>query len=42
VDPIHVENWIADYPDQTANQKTADFMAGRDAAPSEWWSPSQD
>lgn len=42
VDPIQVENWIADYPDQTANQKTADFMAGRDAAPSEWWSPSQD
>jgi hypothetical protein len=42
VDPIQVENWIADYPDQTANQKTADFMAGRDAAPSVWWSPSQD
>jgi hypothetical protein len=37
-----VENWIADYPDQTASQKTADFMAGRDAVPSEWWSPSQD
>jgi Family of unknown function (DUF5681) len=41
VDPILVENWIADYPDQTANQKTADFAAERDAAPAEWWSPSE-
>ena len=38
VDPILVENWIADYPDQTANQKTADVAAGRNAAPAEWWS----
>ena len=41
VDPILVENWIADYPDQTADQKTADFAAGRDAAPAEWWSPCE-
>jgi hypothetical protein len=40
-DPILIENWIADYPDQTANQKTADFAAGRDATPDEWWSPSE-
>jgi Family of unknown function (DUF5681) len=42
VDPIQVKNWIADYPDQTANQKTADFMAGRDATPAEWWRSSED
>ena len=42
VDPISVENWIADYPDQTANQKTADFAAGRDATPAEWWRSSAD
>lgn len=41
VDPILVENWIADYPDQTANQKTTDFEAGRDARAAEWWSPPE-
>jgi hypothetical protein len=41
VDPILVENWIADYPDQTADQKTADLAAGRDATPAEWWSSSE-
>jgi hypothetical protein len=41
VDPILVENWTADYPGQTASQKTADFEAGRDAAPAEWWSLSE-
>ena len=41
VDPILVENWIADYPGQTADQKTADFAAGRDATPAEWWSSSE-
>ena len=42
VDPILVEDWIADYPDQTANQKTADFAAGRNATPAEWWRSSED
>ena len=42
VDPILIEDWIADYPDQTANQKTADFAAGRDAKPAEWWRSSED
>jgi len=42
VDPILVENWIADYPDQTANQKTSEFAAGRDATPVEWWASSED
>jgi hypothetical protein len=38
VDLVLVENWIADYPGQTANQKSAKFAAGRDAKPGEWWS----
>ena len=42
LDPILVENWIADYPGQTANQKTDDFAAGRDATPAEWWQSSED
>ena len=37
IDPILVENWIPDHPGQTADQKTADFTAGRDAAPDKWW-----
>jgi hypothetical protein len=41
VDPILVENWIADYPDQTANQKTADLAAARDATPTQWWLSSE-
>jgi hypothetical protein len=36
--PILVENWLADYPGQTANQKTADFAAAGDAASVGWWS----
>jgi hypothetical protein len=42
IDPILVENWIADYPGQTANQKTDDFAAGRDATAAEWWQSSED
>jgi Family of unknown function (DUF5681) len=41
IDPVLVENWIADYPGQTAGQKTAEFAAGRDATPAEWWSWSE-
>jgi Family of unknown function (DUF5681) len=41
LDPILVENWIADYPGQTADQKTAEVSAGRDATPAEWWSSSE-
>ena len=41
IDPVLVENWIADYPGQTADQKTSEFAAGRDAAPAEWWSSSE-
>jgi Family of unknown function (DUF5681) len=41
LDPILVENWIADYPGQTADQKTSEVAAGRDATPAEWWSSSE-
>jgi hypothetical protein len=41
IDLVLVENWMAGYPGQTANQKTADFAAGRDATPGEWWSSSE-
>ena len=42
VDSILVENWMADHPGQTADQKTAKFAAGRDAPPDEWWRPPED
>ena len=38
LDRILVENWIPDHPGQTADQKTAEVAAGRDATPAEWWS----
>jgi Family of unknown function (DUF5681) len=41
IDPVLVDNWIADYPGQTADQKTAEFEAGREAPPAEWWSSSE-
>jgi hypothetical protein len=39
--PILVENWLPDHPGQTANQKTADLAATRDAKPLEWWRSSE-
>ena len=41
-DPILVENWMPDYPGQTAKQKTDDVDAGQDATPTEWWRASKD
>jgi hypothetical protein len=41
LDSVLVENWIADYPGQTADQKTSEVAAGRDATPTEWWSASE-
>jgi hypothetical protein len=41
LDPILVENWIADRPRQTASQKTAEFAATQDAKPVEWWRSSE-
>ena len=37
VEAVLVENWLPDHPGQTADQKTADLAARRDAAPDEWW-----
>jgi Family of unknown function (DUF5681) len=37
VEHIMVDDWLADYAAQTAEQKTADVAKGRDAKPAEWW-----
>lgn len=42
INQILVSDWLADYPGQTAEQKTRDFAAGRDAEPAQWWRPSRD
>ena len=42
IDLILVENWTADYPGQTPDQKTREFEAGRDTTPAEWWRSSED
>ncbi len=42
VDPIEVSGWLADYFGQSAEQKTRDLAMGRNAAPTEWWRPSDD
>jgi hypothetical protein len=39
---ILVEDWMADFPGQTAERKTTDFAAQRDAKPAEWWGPAED
>jgi hypothetical protein len=36
IDQILVDDWLADYPAQTAEQKTGDVAKGRDAKPAEW------
>lgn len=35
---VVVEDWLPDYPGQTAEQKTRDFARKRSAAAIEWWS----
>jgi Family of unknown function (DUF5681) len=42
VERIMVEDWLADYAAQTAEQKTADVAKGRDAKPAEWWPSSKE
>lgn len=42
VDQILVSDWLADYPGQTAKQKTSDYATGRDAKPAEWWRSAED
>ncbi|MGH6711225.1 MAG: DUF5681 domain-containing protein [Bradyrhizobium sp.] len=35
---VVVEDWLPDYPGQTAEQKTRDYAQKRNVAPTEWWS----
>jgi Family of unknown function (DUF5681) len=39
---IVVDDWLADYAAQTAEQKTAEVAKGSDAKPTEWWRQSRD
>ncbi len=32
-----IEDWLPDYPGQTADQKTREFAEKGDAKPQEWW-----
>jgi hypothetical protein len=33
-----IDDWLPDYPGQTADEKTLEFAARGDAKPQEWWS----
>jgi hypothetical protein len=35
---VIVEDWLPDYPGQTAEDKTRAFARNRNAPPTEWWS----
>jgi len=37
VETLQIENWLPDYPGQTANQKTQEFGSTGEADPLEWW-----
>jgi len=41
-DILQVSDWLPDYPGQTAEQKTQEFVAGSDADPIAWWSKAGD
>ena len=32
-----IDEWLPDYPGQTAEQKTLEFAATGDAKPQQWW-----
>lgn len=39
---VVIEDWLPDYPGQTAEQKTLELARKKNAAPVEWWSkPSE-
>jgi uncharacterized protein DUF5681 len=38
---IEVEDWLPDYPCQTAEEKTRDFRRKRNSSAEEWWRPSK-
>lgn len=35
---VVIEDWLPDYPGQTAEDKTRDFARKQNASPTEWWS----
>lgn len=37
VERLLIDDWLPDYPGQTADQKTREFTATGDAQPREWW-----
>jgi hypothetical protein len=37
VERLLIDDWLPDYPGQTADQKTQEFTATGDAKPQEWW-----
>lgn len=37
---VVIEDWLPDYPGQTAEEKTRDYARKQNAAPTEWWSQS--
>lgn len=42
VERLLIDDWLPDYPGQTADQKTQDFTATGDAKPQEWWKTDDD
>jgi hypothetical protein len=37
VDRLQISDWLPDYPGQTADQKTREFVGASNADPLEWW-----
>jgi Family of unknown function (DUF5681) len=37
VESLLIDDWLPDYPGQTAEQKTQEFAATGDAGPQRWW-----
>jgi hypothetical protein len=41
-DHLEISDWLPDYPGQTAERKTRDYVERADAQPAEWWSRPHD
>ena len=37
IERLLIDDWLPDYPGQTADQKTQEFAVTGDAKPQEWW-----
>jgi hypothetical protein len=37
VEKLQIDDWLPDYPGQTAEQKTREFASAEDAKPQAWW-----